>query len=85
MKLDVRCMQETIRSHTANPGMPVILMHIRGCLCQTQRITIVHKSAIVINAPNMGNYCPCGLPSHKGECRDAAREAQGLEPIRWRP
>lgn len=85
MKLDVRCMQETVRRHTANPGEAVTLIHMVGCLCQTQRMTIVHKSAIVINAPNMGDYCPCGLPKHQGECRDAARAAQGLEPIKWRP
>lgn len=84
MKIDMRCMQETIRKNIAC-AKAVSIEHIVDCECQTQRITIVHKTAIVINAPNMGNHCPCGLPSHKGECRDAAREAQRLEPIKWRP
>lgn len=84
MKIDMRCMQETIRKNIAC-AKAVTLHHMVGCECQTQRMTISHVAAVVINAPSMGNHCPCGLPKHQGECRDAARAAQGLEPIIWRP
>ena len=84
MKFDVRCMQETIRRNIAC-ARGVEMHHVSQCECERNAIIITHKSAIVINTPNNTGYCPCGLPSHKGECRDAAREAQGLEHIKWRP
>jgi len=84
MQFDTRCLQLTIRRNTAYPQV-VELIHFEGCMCNPNQVIITHKKAIVINTPQHPGYCPCGLPTHKGLCVDADREAKGLEPIKWRP
>jgi hypothetical protein len=84
MKFDMRCMAKTIQCNVAC-ARGVTMKHIPECECERTALIITHKTAVVINAPNMGNHCPCGLPKHQGMCSDAMRTAQGLEPIKWRP
>lgn len=84
MKYDLRCLQITIRRNTAVPQQ-VALQHFPGCMCEPVTIIIEHKKAVVINAPNMGNYCPCGAPKHKGLCCDALAAIEGRRVPKWQP
>lgn len=81
MKYDIRCLSATIRRNTAAPRGPVNMVHMSDCKCVLEKMVHV----VTYNPLGRPTHCPCGLPQHKGECRDAARDARGLPPIRWTP
>lgn len=80
---DLRCLALTVQRNTAYPKL-VSIQHHAECKCQSAML-VTHKRAIAISGINYGNHnCPCGLPQHKGMCKDALLEAQGREPPKWK-
>lgn len=72
---DLRCLTLTIQRNTACTRLAKI-QHFAGCECPKPAPYVQYVAPVP--------HCPCGLPSHKGMCADAARAAAGLAPIVWK-